>query len=75
MTLKLAVIEQNVFDMLPLLETDAELERVRQAIRKTIAECGLVIAADGEVYSPVPKPVVTFPNQQNVRYSGSRRRR
>lgn len=50
----------------------AELRRV---VLETIAAVGLLVnSRTGEVYNPAPAPSLPTPRQQNVRWSGSRRR-
>lgn len=42
----------------------------------TVLELGLIVHdVTGEVYDPAPKPVINFPEQQNVHYRGQRGRR
>jgi hypothetical protein len=49
---------------------------VQLIVRATVRELGLDVAPDGEVYNPAPRePGWQLPEQRNVRFRGSRRRR
>lgn len=67
----LAKLQEHVRSKLNVSERTAVVDDI---VLATVLSLGLYVSASGEVCDPRPKPVVNFPNQQNVRFSGRRRR-
>jgi hypothetical protein len=64
-----------VIDRVAAADMTVERDRMRRTVLEVIAALGLEVARDGEVYNPAEPERSRFPEQNGVRWAGSRRGR